>query len=251
MYEVTRACTRGNLRSCVCKKKIKSETSDSKSSHKWTGCSENVIYGYKLSKKFVDSDEKTPNSKNRLINIHNNEVGRQIILRNMKQFCKCHGVSGSCSIKVCWKVMPDFRIIGNEIMKRYSSASRDESRKLINRMRRQRGVVLRREALNSNSQAYRDNLIFVQRSPNFCRKVNKNGIVGTSQRMCGQLEQSSNSTSIQPFSEIREKCEDLCCGRGFYSKVMEIEEDCNCEFQWCCSVKCKKCKKKVVQYFCN
>ncbi len=246
MYEVTRACTRGDLRSCVCDKKVKPDISNSKNNHKWTGCSENVIYGYKLSKKFVDSDEKKSNSaQSNLINIHNNEAGRQVILRNMKQFCKCHGVSGSCSIKVCWKVMPEFRFIGNEIMKRYSSASRTESKQIIKRMRQQRETVSMRQTMNSD-------LIFLQRSPNFCRKINKNGIVGTSQRLCGQLDQSFNSTNIQQFSEIHEKCGDLCCGRSFYSKVKEIEEDCQCEFQWASmSVKCKRCKENVIQYFCN
>lgn len=92
-----------------------------KKAYEWTGCSDNVIFGYKLSKTFVDSDEKIVTKSqhfldaakpNKLMNIHNNEVGRRIILKNMKQVCKCHGVSGSCSIKVCWKVMPEFRKIG-------------------------------------------------------------------------------------------------------------------------------------------
>jgi len=86
-----------------------------KSDHKWTGCSDNVIFGYKLSKKFIDSDENQNNLneiEKAVMNIHNNEVGRRIILKNMKQVCKCHGVSGSCSIKVCWKVMPEFRVVG-------------------------------------------------------------------------------------------------------------------------------------------
>ena len=274
MYEITRACKRGDLQKCVChdKKQInqhtkintkRNEVDESvQKAHEWTGCSDNVIFGYKLSKRFVDSDEKlvksfrAHNKQNSLMNIHNNEVGRRIILKNMKEVCKCHGVSGSCSIKVCWKVMPDFRQVGNEIMTRYSKASRIEGKEPTERIQELRDIVLSRFSRNANanmkSNKHKDDLIFIERSPNFCRKMSNDGLVGTSKRMCSHSDQLAgvNSTRSQ-LLVLHEKCEHLCCGRGFHSRVVEVEEDCECEFQWCCSVKCKKCQKKVVQYFCN
>lgn len=37
--------------------------------------------------------------------------------------CKCHGVSGSCNIKTCWKGLPNgFYEMGNRLMMAYNSA---------------------------------------------------------------------------------------------------------------------------------
>jgi wingless-type MMTV integration site family, member 7 len=40
----------------------------------------------------------------------------------LKTDCKCHGVSGSCAMKTCWKSLPPFRIIGNALKKKYNKA---------------------------------------------------------------------------------------------------------------------------------
>lgn len=40
----------------------------------------------------------------------------------LKTECKCHGVSGSCAMKTCWKSLPPFRVIGDALMKKYSRA---------------------------------------------------------------------------------------------------------------------------------
>lgn len=211
------------------------------------------------------------NKEYRLMNLHNNEVGRRVILKNMKQVCKCHGVSGSCSVKVCWKVMPEFRVIGNELLKRYNQASQITDTKVKARVEKLKAIVSRRSVTsNEETKSFKDDLVFIDKSPNFCRQDLKFSTLGTSGRVCKIVKksnenkynfnigflrnnlnnsiefdlESSNDSSVQ-------SCDYLCCGRGYYSKVIEIEEDCDCQFQWCCSVKCKKCKKKIIQYYCN
>ena len=35
----------------------------------------------------------------------------QLLERNMKVECKCHGVSGSCELKTCWRSVANFRLV--------------------------------------------------------------------------------------------------------------------------------------------
>ena len=49
-----------------------------------------------------------------------------------------------------------------------------------------------------------DELLYVSRSPNFCEKDLKRGILGTSGRKC-------NTNSTGP-----DGCKEMCCGRGYY-----------------------------------
>lgn len=36
--------------------------------------------------------------------------------------CKCHGVSGSCTVRTCWRTLPSFRQVGDALMKKYYRA---------------------------------------------------------------------------------------------------------------------------------
>lgn len=81
MYRVTQACTKGELSKCGCDKNIKNKQLDG--NYKWGGCSDNVFFGHKFSKKFSDSSELLElklknNVDDRLMNLHNNEVGRRV-----------------------------------------------------------------------------------------------------------------------------------------------------------------------------
>lgn len=98
MYEVTKACSRGEIKKCICNKKpIRSNSvvNNNAGQYAWGGCSDNVLYGHKLSKYFVDAKELTGTSRQirvsndrkenlfinreyKLMNLHNNEVGRRV-----------------------------------------------------------------------------------------------------------------------------------------------------------------------------
>lgn len=46
----------------------------------------------------------------------------QTVRKLLKKDCLCHGISGSCQLKTCWKTLPQFREIGDTLMKKYAKA---------------------------------------------------------------------------------------------------------------------------------
>ncbi|RXN31682.1 Wingless-type MMTV integration site member 4b [Labeo rohita] len=52
-------------------------------------------------------------------------VIEEAILHNMQVECKCHGVSGSCELRTCWKVMPPFRRVGAVLKERFDGATEE------------------------------------------------------------------------------------------------------------------------------
>lgn len=46
----------------------------------------------------------------------------QVVANKMEVRCKCHGTSGSCQLRTCWKATPDFRIVGKELKNLYKGA---------------------------------------------------------------------------------------------------------------------------------
>lgn len=302
MYEITRACSRGELKNCACY--VNNEKPATTTGPE--GCHENVVYGRKLSRIFVDSREyfdltkiealKIPSrskeynemSERRLMNLHNNEVGRrvspshpaaqirlrasipsclQVIMQNLKKKCKCHGVSGSCSMRVCWLIMPEFRVVGDELRRQYEAASKINKPKAVERVELLKTLVAKRSTRSAIQHNYSNELLYIRNSPDYCKSNGRLGTLGTRGRMCSSVEStaSNNATTaavstgnfdsdgsfLDQASSPNEMCDYICCGRGFYSKLVETQEDCECKFQFCCTVTCKKCKKVTVQYFCK
>ncbi|KAG9327921.1 hypothetical protein JZ751_017280 [Albula glossodonta] len=113
VYAITRACSQGELKTCNCDPHKRGRASDDRGDFDWGGCSDNINYGIKFAKAFVDAKERTVKDARALMNLHNNRCGRT---------CKCHGVSGSCTLRTCWLAMSDFRKTGDYLRKKYNGA---------------------------------------------------------------------------------------------------------------------------------
>lgn len=151
----------------------------------------------------------------------------------MRIQCRCHGVSGSCAVKTCWKKMPSFHDIGKLLKEKY-----DSSVELAPRSRKKLRARMR-DHRNKKGRVPRDQLVHLNRSPNYCRPDPDNGILGTRGRLC-------NRSSTGPDS-----CDLLCCGRGYNTQVVRNVRRCHCKFHWCCYVSCKTCETMIDKHTCK
>ncbi|CAB3360769.1 Hypothetical predicted protein [Cloeon dipterum] len=231
-YAITKSCSRGDMNECNCDYRMR-ERRQPKGNWQWGGCSDDFQYGEKFSRDFVDSKENAEDVEG-LVNLHNNEAGRRTVRSRMLRVCKCHGMSGSCSLKVCWRKLPPFRTVGDALLARFEGASHV---KLIERKRKR--VKKLRPVHKDMKPPNRTELVFLEESPDYCERNDTLGVMGTRGRQC-------NRTSMG-----MDGCRLLCCGRGYQTKVREVEEKCQCRFVWCCSVECEKCRYKREEHICN
>ncbi|XP_055376624.1 protein Wnt-10a [Condylostylus longicornis] len=226
---------------------------------KWGGCSHNMDFGVEFSKLFLDSREKAGDIQSR-INLHNNNAGRKAVSNHMEIRCKCHGMSGSCQLKTCWKSAPDFHVIGRVLKTQYrrailvdqSNLGNGEPLVVLSKRGRGGGKSSNsannnnrppRKALDKNSaRAYRKletALFYYQRSPTFCEKDLSADIQGTVGRKCNRTSTNSDG------------CASLCCGRGYNLVKEKRSERCHCKFHWCCYVECEECQVEEWVSVCN
>ena len=83
MHAISRSCGKAELNKCGC-----SRARRPKDLHRdwiWGGCGDNIEYGYKFARAFVDVREREKNHPRHsrslarmLMNLHNNEAGRRV-----------------------------------------------------------------------------------------------------------------------------------------------------------------------------
>ncbi|XP_045119010.1 LOW QUALITY PROTEIN: protein Wnt-4-like [Portunus trituberculatus] len=236
-HAITRRCSSGELDDCGCDRSVRGVT---RQGFQWSGCSDNIAYGVSLSKRFVDARDrklvkrkKTGRVSSRaLMNLHNNEAGRKLIEINMRVECKCHGVSGSCELKTCWKAMPTFREIGEVLKEKFDGATEVRVKE-----------VSGRAELEPNKQYFKKptevDLVYVSSSPEYCEYDITSGSLGTQGRRCNKTSRGLDG------------CDLLCCSRGYTTTQEQVKERCSCKFHWCCYVKCGTCIRDVTVHYCK
>jgi len=227
-YAVTRACSRGEITECGCDGKIRQRTAKG---FEWGGCSEDIAFGEKFSKEFVDAREDFQHAEG-LMNLHNNEAGRRSIRSRMELVCKCHGVSGSCTMKVCWRKMAAFAEIGAVLMERFEGAYQ-----MTYNLKKKNKKL---QVIDKNmKKPTRKDLVFLDESPDYCERNQTLGVLGTKLRTCNKTSKANDGCSL------------MCCGRGYQTRWIDTEEKCNCRFVWCCQVQCEVCRDRKELHLCN
>ncbi|KAK2179626.1 hypothetical protein NP493_481g01007 [Ridgeia piscesae] len=155
------------------------------------------------------------------------------VQKGMRRTCKCHGVSGSCTVKTCWRQLLPFHLTATQLKQKYnksvkvvmSTNSATGKRQLI-KLRRRR----KQTALHAPS---RKDLVYIEKSPNYCKRSAFS--LGTRGRVC---DKQSN-------------CDVMCCGRGYNVMTKQVTTPCRCRHVWCCYVKCETCVQNIDVYTCK
>lgn len=129
---VARSCSEGAIESCTCDYRRRGPGGPD---WHWGGCSDNVEFGRMFGREFVDSSERGRDLRyltnhsccccSCIQQIHSFSLfSQQTVASEMQQECKCHGMSGSCTVRTCWMRLPSFRVVGDFLKDRFDGASR-------------------------------------------------------------------------------------------------------------------------------
>ncbi|XP_049301415.1 protein wingless [Anopheles funestus] len=289
-HSVARACSEGSIDSCTCDRSHQHREPQMNNmgavagvgNWEWGGCSDNIGFGFKFSRDFVDTGERGRTLREKM-NLHNNEAGRAHVQAEMRQECKCHGMSGSCTMKTCWMRLNSFRTIGDILKDRFDGASRV----MVSNS-------LRSTSVNENTLTNRAGSNNVKTNANSAGGANPNSMLGNSFHARGHQQRRVNRYNFQlkPYNPEHKPpgtkdlvylepspgfcernprlgiqgthgrqcndtsigvdgCDLMCCGRGFRRQEVTVVERCSCTFHWCCEVKCKLCRTKKIIHTCN
>ncbi|CAH1130295.1 unnamed protein product [Ceutorhynchus assimilis] len=238
-YQVTRACTKGEPLDCSCNKnknrkknKKKKYINVPEGDWAWSGCGENIEYGIKRSKDFLDTPYKKRSDMKTLVKLHNYVAGRLAIKNYTRRECKCHGLSGTCTLKTCMRKMPNFREVGNRLKQRFDGAAKvipgNDGQSFI-----PEGDTIKPPG--------KSDLVYSEDSipTDFCHLNTTLGSFGTQGRSCNGTSQGEDGCGI------------LCCARGFQTYEKVVQKNCQCKFHYCCDVKCEICNETVKYSICN
>ncbi|XP_048507906.1 protein Wnt-4-like [Athalia rosae] len=199
---------------------------------KLRGPSDNVKFGRQMARKILIGGNQRSSKKRGMMNNfkdivswHNIEIGLMTVGKS-KDDCQCQGFSSSCTIKICRRLLNDFKESAKNIRDRYPKALliRDESDEAKYLKFRISKKHRRRLPLNYHGEKINQlQLYYIKPSPNFCKD--------THDRKC--------------FNEIN--CSTLCCGRGFKTNEIQTPSKCNCGKK----NKCKTCSTLMKIHTCK
>lgn len=191
----------------------------------------------------------------------------QIVKSAVKTRCKCHGVSGSCTVKTCWRELSTFRDIGNILKQKY-----ENSYKVVTYTNHATGksplsddVTLENNYGNilrpiKTKNEYSDNETAKNRKSRKSKR-DRNSVdkeFAPRSNLMVHLDDSPTFCDASPYSYgtegrvcDRSNCDVMCCGRGYNIRTVIVKRSCQCHVHWCCSVECKQCINEEEVHLCK
>nr|XP_037270620.1 protein Wnt-8a-like [Rhipicephalus microplus] len=222
-----RNCSRGQ-QNCRCDDRPRAIAYGARWS--WGGCSVDIKYAGNFSRHILIDKFGANKDLNDAVNAHNNKVGTAAVRKTTQRTCKCHGPSGTCTMRTCWMKLGEMSAIGRRLRKAYDRAHLVHSN---------RGAPKWPEVKKV--------LVYAVPSVNYCRANRSLDIGGTYGREC------SWRTGRGVSRTERDSCYNLCqsCGHSVRKVPVITMHKCNCQFHWCCTVKCDICYGNATKYICN
>ncbi|XP_058121231.1 protein Wnt-1 [Anopheles ziemanni] len=293
-HSVARACSEGSIESCTCDYSHHNREPQMNNmggvagvgDWEWGGCSDNIGFGFKFSREFVDTGERGRTLREKM-NLHNNEAGRAHVQAEMRQECKCHGMSGSCTMKTCWMRLNSFRTIGDILKDRFDGASRVmvsnslrspnvNENTLTNRAGSSGNLKTNANAVGGGVGGASPNSVLsnsIHARGHQQKRVNRYNFQLKPYNPEHKPPGSKDLVYLEPSPGFCERnprlgiqgthgrqcndtsigvdgCDLMCCGRGHRTQEVTVVERCSCTFHWCCEVKCKLCRAKKIIHTC-
>ncbi|XP_053601102.1 protein Wnt-4 [Plodia interpunctella] len=213
-HTVAKACASGDLTRCSC-----TGINGKNSSFKVGGCGDDFKQGKRITRHFLEINEAGYDQIGEILK-QDVTVGVDAMAEQMREVCKCHGFSGSCTTKTCWKRLGPFNSVMGLLKKQFHHAIKQ---RIVNYTTK-RAITPR---VRKKMKIDRKSLVYLHKTPNLC--------VSTKGRVC----------------KDRNNCATLCCGRGFVTSHKTVNYRCKCKMVDCCFVKCDTCSQVVDVYTCK
>ncbi|XP_045746154.1 protein Wnt-9b [Mirounga angustirostris] len=228
-HTLARACSAGRMERCTCDD---SPGLESRQAWQWGVCGDNLKYSTKFLSNFLGPKRGSKDLRARA-DAHNTHVGIKAVKSGLRTTCKCHGVSGSCAVRTCWKQLSPFRETGQALKLRYDSAVKVSSATNEALGRLELWAPARPGSPTKGLAPRPGDLVYMEDSPSFCRPSKYSP--GTGGRACSR----------------EASCSSLCCGRGYDTQSRLVAFSCHCQVQWCCYVECQQCVQEELLYTCK
>nr|XP_020755087.1 protein Wnt-9a isoform X3 [Odocoileus virginianus texanus] len=230
-HALAKACSAGRMERCTCDE---APDLENREAWQWGGCGDNLKYSSKFVKEFLG--RRSSKDLRARVDFHNNLVGVKVIKAGVETTCKCHGVSGSCTVRTCWRQLAPFHEVGKRLKHKYETALKVGS--TTNEATGEAGAISAPRGRGAGPGGgdplpRTPELVHLDDSPSFC--VAGRFSPGTAGRRCH-----------------REKnCESICCGRGHNTQSRVVTRPCQCQVRWCCYVECRQCTQREEVYTCK
>lgn len=175
------------------------------------------------------------------------------------EHCKCHGVSGSCTVKSCWKVLGPFENITKIIRRKYRSAVKLTDERPSSSFR---GTPATTAGLQIHQKMNYEHMLGVRSSKRNDRYIRRQLVYklddldvcavpghDVAGRMCAPFFVRESGSNRSTRKRNRSSCTALCCGRGYYARWDMIVQPVNCKTQHFV-INCDKSIQRVIRYYC-